>query len=263
MSVDRNQNIICSGFYSNNISNKSEKVIGLGGSFYMKIEKDANEISFSKANDFTLDFIVSLMSKRKQAKAKKKSKKKKKKGKKMEMDNYYLDNLYLDDNGGVILVGEKSYYHVNMVPDGQGGYNNNVTYFIESIIAVKYDSEGEVKWVRKAPKFQKSTTTTYLSHTSIMNDGSIYFIYNDHKDNAQVKNSLDYKTFKIVYKNTNIVAYRIDELGKTKYINLYPTAKLKAMLIPHASTNIGESNVLYLYIGRGNRERIARLYFNE
>jgi len=263
IAIDESQNIFCSGFYSNNISHKSERDMGLGGSFYMKIENDDNEVSISTTNDFTLEFISSLLSKRKKEKMKKKSKKKKKKGQNLEMSNYYLDELYLNDDGSIILVGEKAYSITHTVSNGQGGYTTTTTYYYQNIIAVEYDSEGDVKWVRRVPKFQSSSSTYYLSYASIVNNENIYFIYNDHIENTHIKNEVDYKPFSLSYKKTNIVAYRIDGEGNTKYINLHSTAKLGAMLVPTASTLIRHSNDLYLYIGRGKKERIARLYFNE
>jgi len=263
IAIDKNQNIICSGFYSNNISSKSERVNGLGGSFYMKIENDDNEVSISTTNDFTLEFISSLLSKRKKEKMKKKAKKKKKKGKELEMTNYYLDDLFLNDDGSVILVGEKSYSITHTVSNGQGGYTTTTTYYFHNIIAVEYDGEGDVKWVRRVPKFQSSNSTYYLSYASIVTNGSIYFIYNDHIENIHIKNEVDYKPFSLSYKKTNIVAYRINEEGETKYIKLKSAVKLGAMLVPSASTLIGKTNDLYLYIGRGKKERIAHLYFNE
>jgi hypothetical protein len=92
MTINEKGDIICAGFYSNK---SSSSIIG---AFYVKIDKETQEITKQGTMDFGPDFLSQFMSEKKIEKGR-------------ELYDYILRHLVLRDDGGAILVAEQ-YYEV-------------------------------------------------------------------------------------------------------------------------------------------------------
>jgi len=255
--MDPKLNLICAGFYSNNKSD------GLGGSFFLKIDHDSGDIISSDYKDFSVDFMTSLMSKRKQEKMKKKDKKMKKKGKSLEMPDYDLDGLVIRDDGGVLLVAERYFVLSHTYTDGNGNMHTTYTYYTNNIIVVNFNPDGSVKWMRRVPKSQSSASTYYLSYVSATYEDNLYFIYNDYIKNKEIENENDFKHFNMSLKNANLVAYKIDSEGNTDYLPLFSAGKGSTLVVPQKSQQLKHSNDIILFSVARKMQRLYRIEFNK
>ncbi|MCK5857535.1 MAG: hypothetical protein KAG64_08595 [Bacteroidales bacterium] len=252
LAVDNNLNLICAGFYTN-----TKNVYSLGGSFLLKIDHKTSDVMVSNYKDFSVDFITSLMSKRKQEKAKKK----KKKGKTIEMPEYDLDALVIRDDGGVLLIGERYYVVSHTYVDANGHRSTTYTYYSTNIIVVNFNPDGSVKWMRRVPKSQSSASPYFLSYVSATYEDNIYFIYNDHVDNSKKKKEIDFGHFSIRVKKANLVAYRINSSGETNYLSLFPAGKGNTLVVPQHSRQLKETKDIILFSTYGKKQKIYRIEF--
>ncbi|RUA27989.1 MAG: hypothetical protein DSY76_04885 [Bacteroidetes bacterium] len=253
LAVDMQLNLICAGFYTN-----TKDLYSLGGSFLLKIEADGGDVVVSETKDFSTEFITSLLSKRKKEKAKKK----KKKGKTIEMPEYNLDNLVIRDDGGVLLVGERDYIRTHVYTDANGTHTV-YTYYSENIIVVNFNPDGTVKWMRRVPKSQSSSIPDYLSYVTVIHDDNIYFLYNDHINNAKVKRDEERGHFNVRASKSNLVAYRINSDGETEYLPLFAAANDDTLVVPNVSKQLKESQDVILYSDYGKRQRLYRIEFED
>jgi hypothetical protein len=212
----------------------------------------------SDYKDFSIDFITSLKSKRKKEKAKKK----KKKGKTVEMPEYDLDALVLRDDGGVLLVGERNYVISHTYTDANGNMYTTYTYYSRNIIAVNFNPDGSVKWMRRIPKSQSSHSPYFLSYVSATYDDNLYFIYNDYVDNKNINNEIDFKHFAINRKKSNLVAYRINSEGETNYLSLFHAGKGNTLVVPNHSRQLRDSKDIIIFSTYGKKQKLYRIEFN-
>ena len=251
LAMDNDLNLICAGFYTN-----TKNIYSLGGSFLLKLNHEDGETMASNYKDFSVEFITSLLSKRKQQKAKKK------KGKKVEMPEYDLDALVIRDDGGVLLVGERAYVVSHTYTDANGHSHTSYTYYTRNIIVVNFNPDGTVKWMRRVPKSQSSSSPYYLSYVSATYQDNIYFIYNDHVDNAKRKKESDFGHFNMRVKKANLVAYRINSEGETKYLPLFPAGKGATLVVPQHSMQLRETKDLILFSVYSKKQRLYRIEFD-
>ena len=258
LAMDPKLNLICAGFYSNN-----KGYGGLGGSFMLKIDHKDGDIITSDYQDFSVEFMTSLMSKRKKEKAKKKSKKMKKKGKSFEMPVYDLDNLVIRDDGGVLLVAEREFVISHTHTDANGNTYTTYTYYTNNIIVVNFNPDGSVKWMRRVPKSQSAGGTYYLSYVSATYEDNIYFIYNDYIKNKDIRDEKEFRHFAVNLKYANLVAYKINGKGETDYLPLFPAGKGSTLVVPKRSTQLKHSNDIILYSVAKKKQRLYRIVFEE
>ncbi len=254
LAMDNDRDLVCAGFYTN-----TKNIYSLGGSFLLKIDHESGDVEVSETKDFSVQFITSLLSKHKQEKAKKK----KKKGKTIEMPEYDLDNLVIRDDGGVILIGERYYVVSHTYTNPSGVMTTTYTYYSENLIVVNFNPDGSIKWMRRVPKSQSSGTSYYLSYALATYENNIYFIYNDHINNAKVKNDEDRGHFNVRLKKANLVAYRINSEGETKYLPLFPAGKGNTLVVPRHSRQLKESKDIILFSQRGKTQKMYRVEFED
>jgi hypothetical protein len=253
LAMDNKLNLVCAGFYTN-----TKNIYSLGGSFILKINHKTSDVMVSDYKDFSIDFITSLKSKRKKEKAKKK----KKKGKTVEMPEYDLDALVLRDDGGVLLVGERNYVISHTYTDANGNMYTTYTYYSRNIIAVNFNPDGSVKWMRRIPKSQSSHSPYFLSYVSATYDDNLYFIYNDYVDNKNINNEIDFKHFAINRKKSNLVAYRINSEGETNYLSLFHAGKGNTLVVPNHSRQLRDSKDIIIFSTYGKKQKLYRIEFN-
>ncbi|MGB0427682.1 MAG: hypothetical protein ACPGEC_02000 [Flavobacteriales bacterium] len=138
MALDTDNNILCGGFYS--MLNRGN----VKGSFFLKIDADSKEITSKTFKAFGIDFITQNMSKG----VAKRNKNRNSKGKNVELYDYNFDDIVLDKNGNVFLIGEQFYsYSQTVTSTNTSGLTKSSTihYFIyNDIIVVKMSPEGVV-----------------------------------------------------------------------------------------------------------------------
>ncbi|MCC5916560.1 MAG: hypothetical protein JJU02_04450 [Cryomorphaceae bacterium] len=248
------ETLICAGFFSEN------KHFSIKGIYAIQIDISTGKIIKHQENNFSLDFITSVLSEKRAKKAKKKSKK----GKNVEISNVNMRHLILHDDNSISIVGEKSQFvvHTHTSTDANGNMTTTTTYhYINSQILVASLNENmEMNWVKNIGQKQHvRNIKTYNSFLFHHNGHKFTFIFNDHtKNNHNL--SMEYNdlaTFTASPKRTQIVRADIDAAGTVKYQTISRNKKEKKMLSPELKIINGFDDQFIMYRFRGKRHQFG------
>lgn len=138
--------LVCGGFFSNGKGDLDDS----DGVLAFKIDKQGN-IYDSVSHDIPAEIINQYES----AKTKKKNDKKEKKGDVAKISNLFLNDIIVNNDGSLILVGEQ-YFEVTYTSTGPNGSMSSRTYYnYLDILATKIGVSGELSWMKKIPKSQR------------------------------------------------------------------------------------------------------------
>lgn len=171
ITFNKQGNVVMSGYYSPNSGNR------VNGVFY--IAEEDGELNAPKYHEFSVEEISKYMSER----AEKKNKKKEDKGKEIQFMDYDVHDLIVTDDG-TYLVGEQAWITVTTTHTSNGTYTTYHYYFMD-IMTIKFDSDGDVEWTSRVPKYNysKNDGGRYSSFSYDYDKDHIYFLYNDHIEN--------------------------------------------------------------------------------
>ena len=258
LAIDPDLNLICAGLYTDGL-----RSYAVSGSFMLKIDHNSGAVTTSKFHKFDIDFLTSLLSEKQKEKKKKKAAKNKK-DKDGEFYNYDMRRLILRDDGGVLLIGERSYYRVYTTYNATtGSYSTTYYYFREPILVVNFNPDGSVKWERLVPKWQGQVNNSYyLSFIPAVFQDKVIFFYNDNVENSHIKNIVDYKMYKPTIKKTDFIAYSIDSQGEEERVKLFNMTKLENIVVPYLSKQLDNDDII-LFLRYGKRQRLMRISFSD
>lgn len=138
--------LVCGGFFSNGKGDLDDS----DGVLAFKIDKQGN-IYDSVSHDIPAEIINQYES----AKTKKKNDKKEKKGDVAKISNLLLNDIIVNNDGSLILIGEQ-YFEVTVTSMGPNGSMSSRTYYnYLDILATKIGVSGELSWMKKIPKSQR------------------------------------------------------------------------------------------------------------
>lgn len=155
--IDRHGNMILAGFFSNR---SDENIIGVC-SYQISANGIQGNISRQKFSD---DFLSKFMSIRQVEKEK-------------ELSNFYLDQLILRSDGGLIMTAEMVYTTYYSSVDLYGYWFNQVVYHYDEVICISVDSAGIMEWSAIIDKQQAGTSTNRLGYLPVAVDASLYFVF--------------------------------------------------------------------------------------
>ncbi len=255
ISLDREDNIVCVGFYS------EKGYYQIKGSFYLSIDKENKKIENQKIEEFEVSFMTETDNARVQKRAKKKSEK----GKTVELYKYNINEIILKEKGGAVVVAEQ-YYMYEVVHHTKNGSYTTYHYVYGDIIVLNMDEKGNVLWKTKIPKAQHTVNDFGLisSYALTVVGDRLYFVFNDHPDNMtyvaggkdRMKNFVGMKTKKIV---TTLV--EVDNKGKQTREMLYEYNRRKQWLFAQKGKQVAK-NELMLYTGmKGFKSQFIRVKF--
>ncbi len=238
--------LVCAGFYSN------QQYSSIAGTFYFKLDFERQQILEEKFEEFEIDFITQFMS----GKNARKMEKREKKGKDVEMPDYKLDELIIKDDGSILLIAEQ--FRVDVVTSYYGQYGGSTTtyYFnYNDIIIVNYSKEGDVQWMTKIPKAQRTAGDEgfYSSYSMIMQDDDLYFIYNDNLDNFLLDDVKKIRNYVPTSTNSATMISHIDQDGIHKKEVLLYNQQLDAVVKPTISRHLSHNEII-LYAHRGSNQ---------
>lgn len=250
IAVNDRQNVICGGFYS------SEGTRSIEGSCFFSIDVKSKEIVNSNFYKFKVNFIAQGMSNRKKNKAERKAQK----GKEVELYNYEMEDLLIREDGNVVLIAEHSYIDVSMRQSGTTTTTSYI-YHCNDIIIVNITPDGEVDWVEKIVKRQKSANDNgrYLSFTSFARGNNLHFIYSDHLENLNFKGEGKPKVFS-GSKKSSVVLITIDDEGNKSKEILCHTKDAGVMLLPNVYDKLTEDELIIFGV-RKKKGRALKLSF--
>lgn len=157
LKVDRYENMYLAGFYSHRSTNH------IIGTCFFRIN-DSLETEVTSTQRFNDDFLNMFLKERQIDKGK-------------ELRNFYLDNIVLRSDGGVLLIAEKYYTSYNSYMDIYGYWVDQRIYHYDDIIISSVAANGDLEWSSVARKRQSSENRENLSYLDIVAGASVFLIY--------------------------------------------------------------------------------------
>lgn len=223
-----NKRIKMAGFYS-------DKSRGpLSGAVLASIQPDSfyfDTIGFSK---FDPEFAGKVQSY--------KSSKKEK-----ELTDYFLGDLIIRDDGGVVLMGESNYQtNQTYVQYSQGFpiYREIIYYHYDEIIMVSVNPNGSIDWRQIIPKKQTSVTPSpYFSYVAFAAGPNLHIIFNEEGRSK-----------------TNVMMYSISHTGAVNPKSLLNADAADAMIVP-ADARIVSPTTILIPANKRKKKGVFRLTF--
>lgn len=255
IAIGTNDNIICAGFYSN------IGTFSVIGTYFLKINKNSKRIVVNKFKEFDINFVTQNMT----ARQEKKAKKKEAKGKNVELYEYDLDDLIIQEDGSVYLVGEQYYVdqHTYTSTNANGGTTTHTTYhyYYNDIIVVYFGSDGNVRWNEKILKKQHTVNDNgyYSSYVLCQKNDQLYFVFNDTQKNLEQKNKNDYSYF-TKNKESILVSVEVNTQGIKEKKLIFSIGKYPVLACPKRSNQVSENEII-LFGQRKKENKLTKLIF--
>jgi hypothetical protein len=252
ITITDNLEIICAGFYSQNTSRSAK------GSFYLRFDPTTNSVKSQSFKEFDFDFITQDLSERDS----KRKTKQADKGKNVEMNNMYLDDIIMRDDGGAIVIGESFRTHTTKYASTNGQIQYTTQYIYGNIVIVNINPDGSIAWSQKIPKKQTSINDNGIlsSYIKKVDDDKIYFIFNDNSKNLH--NNQDNKVYSFTGTKKNMTALvQVDfdgTVSKREFLFDFKTENV--YIQPLTSVNINDSEIICYALGR-KKEKFIKFSF--
>ncbi len=177
LKADANDNLTMAGFFHETIDRKHKD-----GVYYLSFTDDF-EVEVESYNFIPLELVNLYQKERVQ----KKNNKKKSKNKSVNISNMDLDKIYYQDDGSILLIGEKYYVTSHTYTDSNGNTHTRYVYHYEEILATKINADGELVWMKKLPKIQRGGSALGgMSYAHTYKEGNHYFFYLDNVKNIDL-----------------------------------------------------------------------------
>lgn len=177
---DREGNLLLGGFFSNK---NSSQVAGL---LFGKIDGSINEITTLTKQNFSEDFLAKYLTPRQIER-------------KRELADFYLDNLVLRSDGGMLFITEQYFFSTSAYRDIYGFWYNKDLYNYDDVVVFSVSADGEIEWNSVITKNQSGENPSELSYIGLIGSEYLYILYK-----TKIKNS-----------GTNVYVSRIEYDGKT------------------------------------------------
>ncbi len=157
LKIDRDENLFLAGFYSHR---STDQIIG---TCFFRFDDGLNEVLRSSQR-FNDDFLNRFMKERQIDRGK-------------ELQNFYLDNIILRSDGGVLLLAERFYTTSNSYVDMYGYWVDQRIYHFDEVIVNSVAANGDLEWSAVVPKRQQSERRERLSYIDIVSGANLFLIY--------------------------------------------------------------------------------------
>ncbi len=256
MSSRDNNTFTLTGIYSNN----SQSTVA--GVFYQKLNLDTEEVVQEGFQEFEEEFITQGWSQRSLRRAERR----KEQGKgDPELYSYTMRDVTFLDDGSIVGTMEQYYVRVHSSADSRVDQSSNMYYYYyNDIIAYKIDTTGTFSWVKKIEKDQVSINDggPYSSFESFVDDGRVYFIFNDNLNNYDANgqflnperlNSANYSKRRNAVSLTSIDL----ESGESIRTSFLQRDRNNSLVVPKLFTVNYRTRELLIYSISGQREKIG------
>jgi hypothetical protein len=182
---DSDQNfIVCGGFYNNGKGDYFDDVDGL---LTFKVDR-TGKIYDSYSHEIPLEIINQYESE----KFIKKNLKAEKKGEGAKFNDLELNNLLVNQDGSIVLIGEKIFVKSHYSPGMNGSPGRTYyTYHYCDILATKIGVDGSLQWMKKIPKEQSgSRGRGGMSYKYFVANNSHYLLFLDNVKNINLAENL-------------------------------------------------------------------------
>lgn len=175
LKIDRDENLFLAGFYSHK---STDDIIG---TCFFRFDSDLKEI-LSSSQRFSDDFLSRFMKERQIERGR-------------ELQNFYLDNIILRSDGGVLLLAERFYTTYDSYVDIYGYWVDRKIYHFDEIIVNSVAANGDLEWSAVVPKRQQSERRERLSYIDVVSGASLFLVYGyeqRREPHTMYYNSLDF-----------------------------------------------------------------------
>jgi len=209
------------------------------GIFLAVIDTDGKLVKYKKGYyEFPLEELTKFESARKRRKMENKDD--------YEAPNLYVKNIIVNADGGVAIACEEYYMVETTYYTSNGGMRTKRTYYYQDIIATKINSNGEVAWIRKIPKYQRGSAGRGTMSFKLISDASgYYFLYLDNLKNMNLSEEEEPKIHQDRMGGQVIIS-RIDPNGKISKELLFDIRKEDIQIFPAEFDKVNDNQ----FIGR-------------
>lgn len=157
LKIDRDENLFLAGFYSHQ---STDEIIG---TCFFRINSNLEEETRSSQH-FSEEFLENFLRDKQIERGR-------------ELQNFYLDNIILRSDGGVLLIAEKFYTTFNSYVDIYGYWVDQKIYHYDEVIVSSVSGNGDLEWSAVIPKRQQSERRENLSYVDIVSGTNLYLVY--------------------------------------------------------------------------------------
>lgn len=230
MAYDRlHQKMVLAGFYS--LSDRSQ-IAGLVLARINPAEMQFDTIGYGRFDAEFAQRIVSYKSSKKEK----------------ELTDYFLRDLVLRDDGGVVLMAESNYQtNQTFVQYSQGFpiYREVVYYHYDEIVLVSANPDGSVDWRQIIPKNQTSVSPSpEFSYTAFASRDHINILFNEEGRSK-----------------SNVALYSISNTGNVVPRNVLSAETNEANIVP-SDARIISPNTLLVPANKRKKKGVFRLTFD-
>lgn len=234
---------------------KKSKGNGTDGVFLAALDQNNKVIKYKNGY---YEFPLADLQKFESARSKRKMEKKED----YEAPNLVVRNILVETDGSVLMVLEEYYKVVYRTYDSRGQTTTNTTFYYEDIIAGRINAAGTFEWLRKIPKKQKGSTTSYTAQVNYNLPGTMgfklisdatgyYFLYLDNKKNIDIQED-EVPKYHVDGAGGQVVVSKLDNAGViTNKEILFDTREEDVMVYPAKFTRINGNQ----FIGRARVKR--------
>lgn len=256
MSTGDNNTFTLTGIYSNTDQS------GVAGVFYQKLNLDTEKVESEGFQKFDEEFITQDWSER----SLKRAERRKRQGKgDPELFSYTMRDVTFLEDGSIIGTMEQYYVQVRSNSDGRTDQSSNMYYYYyNDIIVYKIDTAGAFAWVEKIEKDQVSINDggPYSSFETFIDEGKVYFIFNDNLDNYNTKGEFLYpqkiETASYSRRRNAVALASIDlETGESERTYFLERDKSNTIVVPKMFVVNYRTGELIIYSVSGRKEKMG------
>ncbi|WP_179021022.1 hypothetical protein [Winogradskyella forsetii] len=222
-----NNNMLCAGYYSKEILEGYNRATesDADGVFVFKISENG-EIVDRTSHEIPLEIKNQYVSD-------KTKKKKKSKRIKFEIKTINLNDVVIDDDGSILMIGEQY-----QLKSGKFGQTVNYYYDYNDIFMTKIDAKGNLLWMKKLPKRQRGRAGLGgMSYFYFNTKGNHHLIFLDNLKNIDLALNKNPALHADGY-GGYFTAYKInDTTGEVSKANIFDTTKVTDKLEVHQFSN--------------------------
>lgn len=242
---------------------------GVKGVFYKKVDLTSGETMKEGFKEFDRDFITQGWTDREIDRAKRREKR----GKgEPQLYHYQMRAATIMSDGSIVGTLEQYYVQVRTSYDSRTGQNTSTYYYYyNDIIVYRIGVDGEFDWLEKVPKYQVSTNDggPFSSFESFVDNGKIYFIFNDNLRNYDDQGNFsdpDKLSVANYSRNRNVVALAsLDlETGEQTRKNFFDRSTIDALAMPKKfEVNYQQGQLIMYAIWGRRKEKFGLIKFKE